>query len=799
MDFSNRKHTRGLICLALALATVGVYWRVGGFDFVNFDDPDYVTENRMVNGGLTFGGVIWAFTHSYASNWHPLTWISHMLDCSLFGLHAGGPHLVNLALHTANAILLFLLLERLTGAQWRSAIVAGLFALHPLHVESVAWIAERKDVLSTFFGLLSLLAYERGVRSKDRGAGSERAARRSLRFSLVFLALGLLAKSMLVTLPFVMLLLDFWPLQRVENTGLKTFLTPRFRELALEKWPWFALTVASAAATLYAQKSGGAVATAGAFPFFWRMVNSLGAYFAYLKKAFWPADLAVFYPIQEKRAVWIFVVACSCLAAISVTALASVRRRPWLLVGWLWFLGTLVPVIGLVQVGSQGMADRYSYIPLTGVFIALVWWGHEILRRSKAGLALGGLAAAIILALLASVTASQVRYWQNSLTLFSHAAAVTDVNETALNNFGGALEEVGRTNEALVVYQTALSVLPASAIIHKNLGNALLKMGRREEGLLQLQESLRLNPRDADLQNFYGGILAADGKTQEALTYQVEAARLQPANALFQNGLGQTLMLQGRTEAAIDRYRQAIRLQPDYADAYSNLGAALTTDKQLDEAVTVLRRALAIDPNHAEAHNNLGRALALQGNSTDAIAQYQAALRLNPDQPLFHYNLGLALLKSGRLGEATEHLSEAVRLNPESAEAQFELGRCLADSGRAEQAATHLREAARLRPDWAEPLNTLAWILAMNRDPQVRDGAEAVRLAERAAELTAREQPGILNTLAAAYAEAGRFDDATNAVTHALELVRKSGRTNLLAQMQFALERYQQHRTLREP
>jgi tetratricopeptide (TPR) repeat protein len=798
MDFSDRKRIRLLICLALALATVGVYWRVGGFDFVTFDDPEYIIGNRMVRGGLSFEGILWAFTHSYASNWHPLTWISHMVDCQVFGLHAGGPHLVNLALHTANGVLLFVLLDRLTGAQWRSAIVAALFALHPLHVESVAWISERKDVLSTFFGLWSLLAYERGARSKDRGAGSERAARRSLRLALLLFALGLLAKPMLVTLPFVMLLLDFWPLQRVENAGLKTFFTPQFRKLALEKWPWFALAAASSVVTLYVQKTSGAIVGAGDLPVFWRVEHAVQSYVAYLEKAFWPANLAVFYPLDANRHVLPFVIASLCLLAISLTALATMKRLPSLLMGWLWFLGTLVPVIGLVQVGAQAMADRYSYVPLIGIFIAVVWAAHKLLQRSKTRLAVGGLAASISLILFAGATVSQVRYWQNGVTLFSRAVAVTPLNERALTDLGLALEEAGRNADALLAYQAAVQISPDSAEVHKFLGRALSKLGRDDEAVFHYHEAMRLNPKDADVQIFYGDLLTAAGKNQEALAYYTAAVRLKPASAYCQYNLGEALARQGMVDAAIDRYREAIRLLPDYADAYNNLGAALTTRKQLDEAVSVLKRALAIDPRHAEAHNNLGRALALQGKPLNAAAQYGEALRLNPNQPVFHYNLGLALLKLGRRAEATDHLSESVRLNPKSAEAHYELGRCLADSGQPERGIIELREAAQLRPDWAEPFNALAWILAMDDHAQVRDSAEAIRLAERAAALTAREQPGILNTLAAAYAEAGRFDEATNVATQALELARKSGRTNLVAQMQFALDRYQQHRPLRQ-
>ncbi len=764
MHFRDSQKTRWWICGALVLVTVAVYWRVGGFAFLNFDDPDYVTNNRNVTAGLTANGVIWAFTHAYASNWHPLTWISHMLDCQLFGSHSGGPHLVNLAFHTANAVILFLLLHQLTNAPWRSAVVAGFFALHPLHVESVAWISERKDVLSTFFGLLSLLAYSRWVRDRERSTGTERPPRGRWWTALLLFALGLLAKPMLVTLPFVLLLLDLWPLQRIENAGWKTFFRPSFLRLILEKWPWFALSALSCAATLYAQKAGGAVVALERFPFFWRGVNAIEAWFGYLEKTFWPTRLAVFYPLEHLRPVLPFILAGSCLMAISILAVATLRRHPSFGMGWLWFVGTLVPVIGLVQVGAQAMADRYTYLPLIGVFIAVVWGVADLLAgRRFAGLAATALAG-LPLFLCAVLTATQVSVWKSSITLFEHALKTTHENAIAHNNFGNALAASGRNQEALPHFLKAVSLDPLNPLFHNDLGSTLAALGRNDEALAQYAEAVRLQPRDA----------------------------------VFQNNLGAALGRAGRIEAAMERYREAIRLRPDYAEAHNNLGEALTTQRQLAEAEIELNRALTIIPEYAEAHNNLGRTLALEGKLSEAVAQYQEALRLKPNQPVVHFNLGLSLWRLGRMGEAGEHLSEAVRLDPRSAEAQYELGRYLTESGQAARAIAHLRDAARLRPEWAEPLNALAWVLAMDDNAQVRDSAEAVRLAERAATLTAWKQPGILNTLAAAYAEAGRFDEATNAATQAIELARSSGRTNLVAQMQFALERYRQRRPLRQ-
>ena len=470
MNSGKSNNTRWWICLALLGAIGACYWRVSGFDFINYDDPDYVTENPMVRAGLTFKGIIWALTHFHTGNWHPLTWISHMLDCQLFGVSAGGPHIVNVLFHAANAIVLFLLLDRHTQAQWRSAVVAALFALHPLHVESVAWISERKDVLSTFFGLFSLLAYVRYVKDsqahktviKSKGEASESEIsdslapsggegrgegvlrnpgeialgnqRKAYAFALLFFTLSLLAKPMLVTLPFVMLLLDFWPLQRMENAGWRSFLPPQFRKLVWEKWPAFALAAASSVITFFAQKTGGAVQSMEHFPLSWRVTNAIISYFDYIAKACWPVDLAVFYPVQHNQPPWLLLIALAFLIATSIVAARTIKHWPFVAVGWFWFLGTLVPVIGLVQVGGQAMADRYSYFPFIGLFILVVWCAANVLGQKKSTAILSSAIAAVVLVIFAVTTISQLQYWKNSFVLFTHTLAVTRDNAPANNS-----------------------------------------------------------------------------------------------------------------------------------------------------------------------------------------------------------------------------------------------------------------------------------------------------------------------------------------------------------------------------
>jgi protein O-mannosyl-transferase len=728
MDAVKDKTRRRLICLALVCVTVAVFWTVIGDHFLNYDDDVYVTQNPEVNRGLTLSGVAWAFTHFYAANWHPLTWISHMLDCQLFGLNAGAQHAVNLAFHAANTVLLFLLLNGMTGAVWRSAAVAALFALHPLHVESVAWISERKDVFSTFFGLLALLAYVRYVNESKAGKPQSKIW---FRAALALFALGLMAKPMLVTLPFVMLLLDFWPLERISNLRGEAFKTrcAQLKILAREKWPFFALTLASCVVTFFAQNSSGAVAPLATHPGF-RIANALVSYVRYIGKMVWPAKLAILYPLSP-ISVWAAAGAGAILLAVSIGCVVAARRQPYWLTGWLWYVGTLVPVIGLVQVGQQSFADRYTYLPLVGLFIAAVWGGADLMRRWEYRTWLAGSAIVVLLSLCAADTMFQLQFWKNGVALFGRALAVTTDNPIAQNDFASAL--------------------------------------------------------------------SAAGQTQEALSHYAAAARLDPNNALIQNNFGAALLRAGNTNAAISRYQDAIHLQPDYADAYNNLGAALTGEGLFAEAISALNQALALRPDNAETCNNLGAVLALQGKPDAAIAAYRKAARLDPDNGTIHFNLGLELLKLGRVDEAAGEFSDAARLNPDSPEAQYQSGRCLAMLGQPAAAIVHLRDAARLRPAWAEPLDALAWILATDGDPQIRNGAEAVRLAEAAAALSHWRQPVILNTLAAAYAEAGRFDAATNAASRAIELAQQSGQSRLAAQIEAARQLYQQRRPFHHP
>ncbi|HEY3762642.1 MAG TPA: tetratricopeptide repeat protein [Verrucomicrobiae bacterium] len=719
-----------LICLALVLATFATYWRVSGNDFINIDDGLYVKNNPWVNHGLSFAGVSWAFTHFYSHNWHPLTWISHMLDCQLFGLQPGPQHMVNVGFHAANAVLLFLLLNRLTSALWRSAIVAGFFALHPLHVESVAWIAERKDVLSAFFGLLALLAYTRYTEDlARRDLAKDAKPWRWYGFALIFFVLSLMSKPMLVTLPFVMLLLDYWPLRRLSKPiGDAGSVDHRsMKSLLLEKCPFFVLVVASCVVTYQAQHSSGAVVESQSGVY---VGNALISYLRYLERMFWPMGLCMLYPFSPISA-WHVVCALSILLAVSVFCVAMAKHRPYLAVGWFWYLGTLVPAIGFLQVGPQSSADRYTYIPLVGVFIVCVWGAADLMSGWKFQKQVATLASMLLLAMCSAMTVHQLQFWKNGITLLGRTLAVTANNASAQDKFAEALIAAGEGGEALT---------------HD-------------------AEAVRLDPANAVLQNDYASALDGAGRQDDALAHYAEAARLAPNNALIQNNYGVALVHDGQTNAAIARYEMAIRLQTNYADAYNNLGAALTGTGRFAEAAS-------------------------------AVGQ---AVNFEPDNPAVRVNFGLALLRLGRVPDAAQQFAKAVSLAPDLPQAQYQLGLGLAIMRQPADALRHLQEASRLRPYWPDPLNATAWILATDGDAQIRNGPEAVKLAENAATLSMWKDPVILNTLAAAYAEAGRFDDAAKTAAQAVTLAKKSGQNQLATQIQALQALYQQHQAFHHP
>jgi len=534
----NRSQLTAIICVALAIVTFAVYWPLSGHNFINLDDQQYVTANPHVTSGLTFTNAIWAFTTGEAANWHPLTWISHMMDYSLYGPNPAGHHLTNLLFHIANTLLLFLLLNQLTGALWRSFFVAALFAWHPLHVESVAWVAERKDVLSTFFWMLALLAYARYAQRKS--PLNPQLSTLNYLSALFFFACGLMSKPMVVTLPFVLLLLDFWPLNRVSGFRFQvsgseisqppTFnlQPPTFTRLIFEKLPFFALALGGSIVTYLVQKSGGATWSEGSLPFSARIANALVSYVRYIAKTFWPVDLAVIYPYSRHWPVEIVIGAALLLVIWTALFILRAKKNPYLPVGWFWFLGTLVPVIGLVQVGSQSIADRYTYIPDIGLFILVVWGANDLLERWPEWKKFLPVAGGVALAGCLAITSIHLNYWQDSIALFSHTVEVTTDNYTAYNFLGRALDDAGQRDEALFCYNKSVEIEPRYPQAQFNLGMALQRKDRFDEASEHLAAAVKLVPDNAEARYYLAQALSRAGKAGDAVQQYREALRLKP-------------------------------------------------------------------------------------------------------------------------------------------------------------------------------------------------------------------------------------------------------------------------------
>ena len=632
------------IYAALLLVTTVVYAPVAGFDFVRFDDPDYVTHNDHVRAGLTWQGVRWAFTTGHVANWHPLTWLSHMLDVELLGVNAGAHHVVNVVFHAANTLLLFVALQRMTGAVGRSAVVAALFAVHPLHVESVAWVSERKDVLSTLFWMLTLIAYARYV---------ERPG--VLRYAAVVasFAFGLLSKPMVVTLPFVLLLLDVWPLGRLAlwrdgrltHTGDRGVTALR---LVKEKLPLFGLAVLSAAITVAVQRRWGAVGGLAQYPLATRAANALVSYVAYLAKLVWPYDLAAFYPYRSTLSVPQALAAGVLLVVLTLVAVRASRARAYALVGWLWFVGTLLPVIGLVQAGLQSMADRYTYVPAIGIFVVGAWGGTELAARWTRGRALPAIVAGLVVVAYAVVARVQVPVWKDSVTLWQRAVDATTDNAYASYNLGVVLVQSGRLDEGIARFHEALRIQPDYADVRIDLANALRARGSLDGAIEQFAAVVRLRPAYADARVAYADVLRDRGHAAQALT----------------------------------QYREALALDSTLATAHNEIGNLLTSAGRFDDAMAEYAAAVRIDPRFAESRNNLGGALVRAGRTEDGLVQFRAALRLAPGDPTFNYNAALAYERLGRTSEAIERLRAALQTDPRHAPSLRALERLNGAGGR---------------------------------------------------------------------------------------------------------------------
>jgi protein O-mannosyl-transferase len=731
------------VCLVLAAMTFAVFGQTLWHQFVNFDDNDYVYENPVVERGLTAKGLVWAFTQSHASNWHPLTWLSHELDCQFYGLRPGGHHLTSVLLHTATVILLFLVLRVMTGSLCRSTFVAALFAIHPLRVESVAWVAERKDVLSGLFFMLTIGAYVRYVKEFKVQSSKFKVF---YGLCVVLFVFGLMSKPMLVTLPMVLLLLDYWPLQRAETAG----------RLVMEKIPLLAFSAVACVVTLWAQRETIEPLTFYSLPL--RLGNALCSCMVYLGQMVYPAGLAAFYPYPlNGLSRWEVVLAALLLAGFFTAAMRQRRRQPWLLVGWLWYLVMLLPVVGVLQTGDQAHADRYTYLPQIGIYVAATWLMAECAAKWHVGrAAIGGLMTAV-LGVLMICAWKQTAYWNDSETLWTHALGCTKENAVAHVNLSVVLLKQGRLDEAMTHCQIALQINPNFAEAHNNLGLLLVRKGRYDEAITQYHIALGIEPQDAGMRFNLGTALAKSGKLDEAVT----------------------------------QYQIALRIRPDNADGHNNLATAFGQMGKLDEEIGQYQIALQINPNDAKGRLTLGSLLLQKGRVDEAINQFQKSLQIKPDDANVQVNLGGAYLQEGKMDEAIVHYQRALQISPNYAEVHNNLGLLLLNSGKMEEASAHFQKAVQLAPNNPQVLKTVAWVLSTSPAASLRDGGKAVQLAQRANDLVGGGNPDFLRTLAAAFAEAGRFNEAKSCAQKAIGLARSVGRQDWAQELNQDLNRYQ--------
>jgi tetratricopeptide (TPR) repeat protein len=755
--------TKLQITIGLLLLTLVALGRVVGNDFIDLDDEIYITKNPHVLGGLTGDNIAWAWGASFhAGLWLPLTWHSLQLDAHLFGGEARGFHLTNLVLHAANVALLFWLLTSMTGKVGNSALVAALFAVHPLHVESVAWAAERKDVLSTFFWILTIAAYVHYVRRPGMG-----------RYSLVVaaLALGLLAKPMLVTLPCVLLLLDYWPLRRWQSPradadGLDgaaaagDIAQPATAGwLVVEKLPLLLLSLAASAVTVIAQRHGGALIPSDQLSLSVRLSHAVESYGWYLEKTFLPWDLGVMYPYDftSWSPVPFAVGALLLLGLTGVAAWFARRHGAWLL-GWLWFVGVLVPVIGLVQAGEQAFADRFVYVPHIGLFLFLVWAADTLSLRWRWRPEARGLLAAATIAVLAVLSWNQAGHWSDTVAIWEHTLSVTDNNYRA----------------------------------HANLANALGPRGDLDQARAHLERSVSIKPDVPETQYLLGSVLLKLGQWQDAADHLVRAVKLRPSYGEAHDNLGLTYLHLGQSARALKHSRRAVELQPDEPGAHLNLGLAYVVAEKADLATSAFCRALELKPDYAEAHNQLSRARLHQGRLDEAAAHSQKALDVKGNYADAHFHLGVARSRQARWSEAAQQFRAAVDLQPRLVHYRRYLAYSLYQSGLTGAAAAEYAASSRLDPAWPKATAAEALRLATHAQKEVRDVDQSLELARQTCQATEFQRPELLDTLAVCLAEDGQFADAVKTARDALS--RAAGQDELARQIREHLELFEMQR-----
>lgn len=649
-----------IICIALFVSTAALYYRVGNYDFINYDDDKYVSQNSYIKSGFTKETVKWALTSFDEATWQPLTWLSFMIDKKIYGMNPGGFHLTNVFLHILNTLLLFFILLKSTKAPFKSGFAAALFAIHPLHVESVAWVTERKDVLSTFFGMLSILIYLGYAKHKNIY---------NYIFALLFFCFGLMSKPMLVTLPFLLLLMDYWPLNRIQyETALNKTNAPffsRFNALLLEKTPFLLIALISCVITFSVQKAGGAVSALEAIPLATRILNAIVSYGAYVYKIFLPLNLAVIYPYTLEIPLWQVVSSVLLLSAVSIFSIYKAKSHPYIIVGWLWFLGSLVPVIGLVQIGAHKMADRFTYIPLIGIFIIISFGTPHLSANFKSNKRILPVLAVITLFLLSLLSFRQIGYWENSKTLFTHAVKVTRQNKVAHNNLGVALFDEKDVEKAIFHYNKALEIDPRFIYALNNMGRALYEKKDFKGATDYYKKAIDINPHFTEAQNNLAVSREKTGNFTEAYDLYKAALEKNPNNIDAYYNLGILLEKMNNIEASINHYKKALLIDPNHKDAHFNLANIYKKTGDANNAAIHYNKTIQIQPDYKEAYNNLGVLMGMQNKLDPAIRYFEKAIEIDADFADAHNNIGLTLIRKGDVSKAIFHYKEALRINPD--------------------------------------------------------------------------------------------------------------------------------------
>jgi tetratricopeptide (TPR) repeat protein len=802
-----QKQVLFFIIAAIVAATFVAYEPIRHNGFVNYDDTGYITENPNVTGGITQQSIKWALTSLYAANWHPLTWLSHMADCQIFGLNPVGHHFANVSIHIVNALLLFWILNSISSSLWASAFIAAVFALHPLQVESVAWAAERKTVLSGLLWLLTMAVYIRYARKPGFGP-----------YMLLLFVFGIciMTKPSVVTLPLVLLLLDYWPLERIR--------WGQIGRLILEKIPLLVMSAVSSIMTIIAQKGGEAVVSLDTIPLDTRITNVFSSYIKYIGKLIWPSELAVFYP-PSYPAISKTTTAVYILLFILITGISIYigRRRKYMAVGWLWFVGTLVPMIGLIQAGFQVMANRYMYLSMLGLLIIIAMGCKELIAKHPRLKTVAAVMGVISLSCLLVLTRMQVRHWQNSLTLFEYALKTTKNNVVIETYYGCALLEAGQLDEAEKHLNNAMRIIPTAKAL-SNLGKVYIKQGKTNEAISCFTSLLRQNETSADGHYYLALSLGMQKKYDEAIKHLARTLEIEPNYPDARNKMALALMATGRLDEAVASFNKLLQKNKNSEEIHYNLAVALGKQNKFDEAIQHLARVLVIDPNYPDARNKMALALVTIGRLDEAVSCYNAllehqkdsaeihyrlavvlgmqnkydeaikhlarVLELDPNYPDAHNKIGTLLASTGRLDEAIEHFSEALRTDTDKTKQYSNLARAYQQLGKYEEAIQSWTKAAELKPNDIGIINNLAWLMATVNNTSIENAKKATEFAEHACELTGYKDPSLLDTLAAAYAASGGFEEAATTAQKAIDIAKTKGQDAMAGRIQKRLELY---------